>query len=160
MYAEPRIETVETLRLTGISTPTSFADDRTPVLWRTFMSLRDAIGGRIGSELYSVQVYPADFFARFDPTRPFTKWAAVATTGETTQGFERLTIPEGRYAVFPYKGHPAQAGAFFRWVFSQWLPASGYALDQRPHFEVLGAKFDKDSNDSEEDIYIPIRPKP
>lgn len=46
----------------------------------------------------------------------------------------------------------------FRYIFGTWLPASGYVLDDRPHFEVLGPGYRPDDPEAEEDIFIPIRP--
>jgi AraC family transcriptional regulator len=46
--------------------------------------------------------------------------------------------------------------AIFQYIYSTWLPASGYALDNRPHFELLGEKYKQGSPHSEEEIWIPI----
>jgi AraC family transcriptional regulator len=39
------------------------------------------------------------------------------------------------------------------------VPASNYDLDDRPHFEILGDKYKNGDPNSEEDIWIPIKPK-
>ena len=75
------------------------------------------------------------------------------------EGMEALELPGGRYAVFYYKGNPANGDAVFKYIFMEWLPASGYVLDDRPHFEVLGPKYQNGSDDSEEEIWIPIKPE-
>ena len=38
-------------------------------------------------------------------------------------------------------------------------PNSDYKPDDRPHFELLGAKYKNDDPDSEEEIWIPIKRK-
>ncbi len=37
------------------------------------------------------------------------------------------------------------------------LRRSGYEMDTRPHFEILGAQYKNNDPDSEEDIYVPIK---
>jgi AraC family transcriptional regulator len=39
-----------------------------------------------------------------------------------------------------------------------WLPDSGFELDNRPHFAVMGEKYKRDDDASEEEIWIPVRP--
>ena len=34
-----------------------------------------------------------------------------------------------------------------------------YTLDDRPHFEILGEKYKNQDPDSEEELWIPIKPK-
>jgi AraC family transcriptional regulator len=43
------------------------------------------------------------------------------------------------------------------YIFNTWLPKSGYQLDRRPHFEILGEKYKNNNPDSEEEIWIPIQ---
>lgn len=45
----------------------------------------------------------------------------------------------------------------FGYIFGTWLPNSGYIMDDRPHFEILGAKYKNNDPESEEEIWIPIK---
>jgi len=72
---------------------------------------------------------------------------------------ETFTIPAGMYAVFLYKGTPAEFGPTFNYIFNTWLPGSAYEADDRPHFEVLGEKYKNNDPESEEEIWVPIRLK-
>jgi AraC family transcriptional regulator len=47
----------------------------------------------------------------------------------------------------------------WRYIYNEWLPNSPWELDHRPHFERLGAKYKNEDPNSEEDIYIPVRPR-
>lgn len=67
-------------------------------------------------------------------------------------------MPSGLYVVFPYKGLNTDP-RIFQYIYGTWLPASDFAIDDRPHFEILGAKYKNNDPDSEEDICIPIRLK-
>lgn len=66
-----------------------------------------------------------------------------------------LVIPAGKYVVFEYKGL-SNNPEVFQYIFGDWLPNSGYQLDNRPHYEVLGEKYKNNDPDSEEEIWIPI----
>lgn len=160
MLPPPRIETLAEKKLTGMRMAMSFADNKTFQLWSGFMPRRSEVANAVGANLYSLQVYPAHFFANFNPTATFEKWAAVEVPDFDTipEGMETFTLPGGLYAVFFYHGSSANAPQVFRYIFSEWLPASGYVLDARPHFELLGEKYKNNSPDSEEEIWIPIKP--
>lgn len=138
----------------------SLSDDKTVELWRSFMPKRKEIKNIIDSVLYSVQVYGSFYFEEFSPDKVFEKWAAVEVKDfDAVPGdMETCTLPGGLYAVFLYKGSSADA-TVFRYIFTDWLPDSGYALDGRPHFEILGEKYKNEDPDSEEEIWIPIKPK-
>ncbi len=69
---------------------------------------------------------------------------------------ETFCIPEGQYAVFHYKGSSADS-SIFQYIFGEWLPKSGYELDDRPHFEILGAQYKNNDPESEEEIWIPVK---
>lgn len=139
----------------------SYADNRTTQLWRSFMPVRRRVKHVTGTELYSIQVFDKGFFQDFRPDATFTKWAgvAVASFGEVPEGMDTLTIPGGLYAVFLNRGPASEGAKVFSYIFSEWLPASGYQLDDRPHFELLGEKYSNTDPSSEEEIWIPVKSK-
>jgi AraC family transcriptional regulator len=157
----PRIEEKKETSLLGKSRKMSFTNNQTASLWQSFMPNRKLIKNAIGTDLYSLQLYPVGFFESIDPEAAFVKWAAieVADFNEVPTGMETFFLSPGLYAVFPYKGAVSDAGEIFRYIFGTWLPSSRYLLDDRPHFEILGERFNKDSADSEEEIWIPVRKK-
>lgn len=146
-------------QLVGISLTMRFDADRTPELWRTFMPRRKEISNTTSADLYCMQIYVPD--VNFTPHTSFDKWAAmeVASHDNIPAGMQAYTLPEGQYAVFLYKGRASDFADAFRYIFMDWLPNSIYQLDNRPHFELLGAKYKNDSPDSEEEIWIPIMSK-
>lgn len=135
----------------------SMANNQTSTLWRTFMPRRMEVQA-VSDDLISMQIYPEGYFQNFSPTLEFTKWACKEVKGfdKIPYGMDFFTIPEGEYAVFHYKGLPGDP-SIFQYIFTEWVPTSGYQLDNRPHFEVLGSKCKQGSPESEEDIWIPIR---
>jgi AraC family transcriptional regulator len=156
--SEPEIITFPEKNLIGLSRKMSFGQNTTHLLWQQFMPRRKEIKA-LHPELFSLQVYPEGFFDEFNSSTEFDKWAAtaVSVTVAPPVGMEKVTIPKGRYAVFQYKGNPANGAEVFRYIFTEWLLQSGYTLDNRPHFEVLGEKYKNDSYESEEAIYIPVK---
>lgn len=158
---ENRIVNLPLKKLIGKKTTTSLANNKTVELWKNFMPHRNSISNTISNDLYSLQVYPPNYFNPFNPTTTFEKWALIEVTSfdAVPSGMETFTLPEGLYAIFNYKGSAIGAPLFFQKLFGVWLPSSGYVLDNRPHFEILGEKYKRDSEDSEEEVWIPIKTK-
>ncbi len=158
---EPRIAMLPETHLVGMKSTMSLASNKTRELWQSFMPLRNQIQNRADTNFYSVEVYPGvHFFQQFNPQAKFEKWAAVKVFDITVvpDSMETLIIPSGLYAVFPFKGVPADAPQFLQYVFGTWMPQSGYSLDNRPHFALMGEKYKNNDPDSEEDFWIPIMP--
>ncbi len=155
----PQIQTFPKTKLIGLNLSFSYANYRVAELWSGFMPRRNEIQDPIGIELYNIQINPENF--DFNPHTPFVKWAAraVSSIDFVPDGMEAIEIPEGLYAVFQYKGNQSGAASFFNQIYSVWLPNSGYVLDNRPQFEVLGEKYKNNDPNSEEEIWIPIKNK-
>jgi AraC family transcriptional regulator len=99
-------------------------------------------------------------FINIDKEIVFEKWAAVEVSefNSVPEGMASFILNSGHYAVFYYKGLSTDT-EIFRYIFGIWLPGSGFELDDRPHFEVLGEKYKNNDPDSEEEIWIPIKAK-
>lgn len=156
---EPRIEVLTEKKLVGNHLTMSLADNKTAVLWRSFMPRRKEIQDTLSSELISMQVYKQSIVPG-DLHQEFEKWAVVEVSDFETipEGMESFVLPGGLYAVFHYKGSSTDT-RIFAYIFGAWLPESVYILDHRPHFEILGSKYKNNDPDSEEEIWIPIRPR-
>jgi AraC family transcriptional regulator len=160
MITGPQIVQLEEKRLAGRRLEMTYAHNRTFELWTTFMPKRRHFKNVLSEDLYSLQVYPdTNFFQPFDPQRRFTKWALleVESFDGLPEGMEPFLLPGGEYAVFAFRGTSAEAPAVFRYIYGEWLAGSGYELDDRPHFEVLGAKYKREDPASEEEIWIPVK---
>ncbi len=156
----PEIKTLAPKTLAGKKMEMSFAENKTPELWKSFVPLKGTIAGALSNDLYSLQVYPPGFdIFNPDPFMMFEKWALVEVSDKASIPEQMLSVhlPGGLYAVFKYKGNPAEARKVFQYIFGLWLPQSGFLLDSRPHFEVLGAKYKNNDPESEEEIWIPVK---
>ena len=158
---QPRFETIDTKLIAGQRLTMSFIQNKTGALWQSFMPRRAEIKNPVDASFYSLEVYPYGFFDDFKPINEFEKWAGVEVKDDTEQpgGIELLTIPAGQYAVFTHRG-PASAGPkTYQYIFGVWLPKSDYIIDDRPHFALMDGKYKHEEPDSEEDIYIPVKPR-
>ncbi|MFZ5972566.1 MAG: GyrI-like domain-containing protein [Bacteroidota bacterium] len=138
----------------------SLANNRIAELWRTFMPRRGEVAQRINGNVVSLQVYPPDYFAAFNPATPFEKWALVevARVEALPAGMKPFVLPAGAYAVFHYQGPGGDPAVYQYYIFGTWFPASGHTLDHRPHFEILGGPYKYNDPASEErDMDTPSR---
>jgi AraC family transcriptional regulator len=156
---QPRIEKITEKKLVGKRLRMSLSENKTSELWRSFMQRRNEVRNAIGVDLFSLQVYDSLYFTEFNPNAEFEKWATVEVTDfdSVPDEMETFTLANGLYAVFVHKGATTTGPETFQYIFGTWLPNSGYTLDNRPHFEVLGEKYKNDDPDSEEEIWIPIK---
>lgn len=158
---EPELVEIPERKLVGMHRRMSLAENTTKELWQTFMPRRKEIFNKANEWLYSVQVYDEPLTLHtFTPATVFERWAAVEVTDfqELPEGMESHLLSGGKYAIFIHKG-PAHAFAkTFDYIFRTWLPNSGYEVDRRAHFEIMGDKYlGIDNPNSEEEIWIPIK---
>jgi AraC family transcriptional regulator len=158
---QPRIETLTERKLVGKRMTMSFSNNKTFELWRSFMPRRKEIRNSVGTDLYSIEVYAPSYWDSFNPDAEFEKWAAVQVTDYETipNDMDTITLPDGHYAVFVHKGPASAAPKTYGYIFATWLPNSGFILDNRPHFALMGDKYRNEDPDSEEEIWIPIKAK-
>lgn len=125
------------------------------------MPRRKKIAGLSNNLLYSVEVYEPGFFNRFNPEAVFEKWAAMesAVSEPLPSGMQRLILPAGLYAVFNYRGPAKDGYKAYQYIYQTWIPQSGYAIDDRPHFAVMGEKYNNVNDESEETLWIPVMKK-
>ena len=155
---EPKIITIKSKNLVGISLKMSLAESRIAELWSSFMPRLSEIKNLISSDLYSLQVYDSNYFDEYNPRLVFEQWALIEVENfdNIPSGMQSFVLSEGQYAVFLHKGMNTD-NSIFQYIYGSWLPNSVYQLDSRPHFELLGSKYKNESPDSEEEIWIPIQ---
>jgi AraC family transcriptional regulator len=157
----PRVETTNEKKLVGKKLLMSYANYRIGELWSGFMPRRKEITNSLSNDLISLVVYQPNHFDNFNPTNEFYRWATVEVADfvDVPDEMERYVLSSGLYAVFHYIGSSTGISIYYQNIFNVWLPSSEYHLDDRPHFEILGEKYKNNDPLSEEDIWIPIKPK-
>ncbi|MFT6797033.1 MAG: AraC family transcriptional regulator [Maribacter sp.] len=155
---QPRIIQGKEKKSIGMSVVMSLTNNLTGKLWSNFMPRSVAVKNRVGEHFISLQVYPPEYHTAFKPELEFRKYALAEVSGCSTipEGMEEFTIKAGLFAIFDYKGASGDP-SIFQYIYADWLPKSEYRLDNRPHFEVLGANYKNNDSNSEEEIWIPIK---
>lgn len=156
---DTRITNLEEKKLVGMRCSMTYSQNKTKELWQRFGPVIDRIHNRVGSNLYSAEVFDPSFFENFDPAKEFEKWAAVEVTdfNSVPDEMETIVFPDGLYAVFLHKGPASAAPKTYRYIYEEWIPNSAFSLDDKPHFAIMGEKYEPNSQDSEEEVWIPIK---
>jgi len=154
----PDIKKSAEKKLVGLKLKMSLIDNKTGQLWGRFGPLIKSIPNKVSQDKISMQIYGAYYYSKFDPGREFEKWATVEVENfdAIPKELDRYILQAGDYAVFDYKGSSSDY-SIYQYIFWEWLPKSNFQIDDRPHFEVLGAKYKNNDPDSEEEIWIPIK---
>ena len=141
--------------------PMTFQNHNPAMLWGRFMPRVKEIKNRVGHAFYSLQkTVPPVLFSEIKPDTPFEKWALVEVSDlkDIPDGMKSFELAAGTYAVFNHIGNTVEGFMqSIHYIIGDWLPDSGYVLDLRPHFEVLGEKYDRFNPNSEEEIWIPVK---
>ncbi len=152
----PKIINFTTRNVVGISTkmkPDEYF--KIPQLWQEFMPRKKEIENINSEEFIAIQQFSEG--TTINNIEAYTIWASVEVSNfkEIPKGMASFEIPAGKYAVFLQKG--MEASKTYQSIMNDWLPTSGYAIDDRPHFQIMGKTYNNGSLDSEEDFYIPIK---
>lgn len=158
MTTTPTILKLQETIFIGIDSEMSGYNDHTNSLWSQFMPRRREVKPAIGIELFSLAVYPKDYFKNYDGNITYQKWAAVKSNESALvpSGMKRIIVPEGNYAKFTHRGPLENISQTFQFIFGEWLPKSKYGVDLRPHIAVMDNRYEPYDMNSEEDIFIPI----
>ena len=157
---QPKIINLSSKKLVGKSLSMSLKNDRPRELWSGFMPERNKINNTLGSQLFSIQIYDESLdFKDFNSQIEFTKAAMVEVSEFETipKEMEQRILTGDLYAVFIHKGTAASFSKTAQYIFGQWLPNSDYELDKRAHFELLEPAYNPVDENSEEEVWIPIK---
>lgn len=156
---EPKIIKKAAFSLFGRSLRMSLKENQTRALWSSFRKELKPILGSKKVDFYSVEKYESlSYFSSFNADRTFEKWATIekGIAPSLEKDLAELKIESGLYAVFNYKGLPNAVHQVYTYILGEWLPHSKYRLDNRPHLAKMGEKYQNNSVDSEEELWIPI----
>ena len=146
--------------LVGMAAKMSVAADGTPSLWRRFMPRRKEIQNAVNEVFYSVQNFSDSAgFENFTRDTVFEKWAAVevASRSSIPEEMQLFVLRGGHFAVFDHCGPPSEFPKTLNFIFSEWLPQSGWQLDDREHFEMLLPDWRADDPNAREEVWIPVK---
>ena len=134
-----------------------------PGLWKKeFMPRALKIKHVVNQNCYGLELYPDNFME----TWQFTYMAAfeVSKLEDIPINMFGVTLPAATYAVFTVKGKlkPEKIKETFQKIYNEWLPSSEYTFAYPYDFEFYddeNKRFKPDQDDSEIDIYLPIKAK-
>ncbi len=126
-------------------------------VWQKFMKSKQELSDYDSTCYYDVNCYDERYFDSYNPNRIFKKFAGVKSLIATTNNFDSVLIPAGRYAVFVHEGLVADISKTFQYIYTEWLPQNNEQLDRRPHFMILPIDYDRNNPIIREEIYIPLK---
>ena len=156
-----RMEELPSLQLAAKGITMTMAENRTVELWQSAKPIMMRMQGRRPGFI-SMEVFPEGInFENFTPRTPFQKWAAVQLDegAAVPEGLEAYSLQGGLYAVFRFRGLPAQVAALMQHIFLEWIPASEYEVDDREQLAFMPEDYRPDDPDAEEEFFIPVRRK-
>lgn len=149
---ESRIETRPAFLVAGLRARYGEeASAQIPSQWQQFMPYLGAIGQQLGNETYGVG-YNGDDEGHID----YLSGVAVADFSDLPAELATLRIPAQRYVVFDHTDHVSTINRTWSYIWSHWLPASGYQLADAPFFEQYGETFDPVSGLGGFELWVPI----
>lgn len=163
MISPIKIEKIEAFELAGMKAVLRAAQPDPSSLWKRFMpQLKHLEPHRENDDLYALQQYPSPLKSlEFEPESRFECWAGTrikSGSAPLPEGIKRLQVKGGLYAIFIHRGPASAFSHTLQAIYDQWLPGSGYKIDQRAHFQVMGPGYAGPNHpEAEEEIWIPVR---
>jgi AraC family transcriptional regulator len=158
-----RIEQTKDRYVVGMKTNLTIQSiqQETGNLARQFMPRRHEVVSRIGKHVFSIQDYGNLQMKDITPQTTFEKWIGIEVSNfdAIPEGMEKFVLKAGTYAVFTYKGSIQDFPKSRQYIFQDWLPNSNYKIDNKAHFEELSEDYSKDLQNTEEDVWIPVKLK-
>jgi len=128
-----------------------------PRLWSEYLPRKQEIPHRLSSTDLGICTRLPDESKRTHPEELFyLAGAEVTQAGDIPAGMMTIQVPVGRYAVFTHQGQLDALEHTMRYIYREWLPASGCKLRPAPDIETYDHRFNPCSDQSEMGIWIPV----
>lgn len=123
-----------------------------PEIWRSFDEMQPSIPPLINTEKKRYGVI--DTLSLNSERLHY--WAAEELLTSTAQSLNTLDIPTQQYAVLPHKGPIDGLKDKLEWLFTHWLPQSGYRGVDGFELEIYPANYQMNSVDAYMEYWLPI----
>lgn len=148
---QPRLETLDRLRLIGISRHYPFEKvAEIPDQWQSLVSQIQRVSPDSKPVTYGV-IYNSD-----DESFDYHTGIEARSGTDTPEGLVRLEIEPRSYLVFQHPGHVATVRDTCNAIWSDWLPESDFSAVEAPWFEKYGETFDPVTGAGGLEIWIPV----
>ncbi|WP_165822651.1 AraC family transcriptional regulator [Paenibacillus montanisoli] len=163
---EPKLIECRTMYVAGVKCTTDTTKDRNIAqAWKALSGIWSGLPGKADERIcYGLEIYDPQSAGR-EGAFVYVAGTEVADPAGLPDGAQAYAVPGGRYAVFTHIGSTELLGETFRYIYGEWLPASGEALRGLDDaggsgfdFERYDERFREGLADSELDIYVPLRP--
>ncbi|WP_308636859.1 AraC family transcriptional regulator [Paenibacillus silvisoli] len=163
---EPKLIECKTMVVAGVACTTDTTKDRNITqAWKSLSGVWAGLPGKTDESVcYGLEIYDPQSSGR-EGAFVYVAGTEVADPSSLPAGARAYTVPGGRYAVFTHIGSTELLGETFRYIYGEWLPASGETLRSLDEaagsgfdFERYDARFREGRAESELDIYVPLRP--
>lgn len=162
---EPEIVELDEMTVVGIQSLISSKHNLIPKLWEKFMTRDKEVKHMSNKNVafgvsFDMQEIPSE---GEDAKKEYQFFhlvgLAVDNTNNIPEGMTYKKVPAHKYAKFTHKGLLSKLEKTYNDIFSGWLPASEYeyAGDSGCDLEWYDDRFKMDSEESEFDIYVPIK---
>jgi AraC family transcriptional regulator len=145
---QPHFITKPAFTVVGLLLHTQPMAPEIPQLWDKFVPRIDEVQHVTEPHVSYGLMESFDQMTRLD----YMAGVAVETVGELPEGLSQWTVPANTYAVF--ETTLPTIGDTFSYIYSTWLPTSGYRQAAGAYFERYGETFSPDNPSLS--IYIPI----
>ena len=151
--AEPALEELGDLQFAGLRQHFGAGQrGQIPALWQRFAPSIGRVPGQDGMNAYGLV-----FDTTSDGSMEYMCAVALKPGAPAPAGFDVMTVPAHRYLVFKHGGHVSNLSATFMAIFEDWLPASGYSMDEAVLIERYTEKFDGQTGRGEIEILLPVK---
>ncbi len=147
------------IKIVGIKDRIIMPNNTIPSLWEKFMTRENEISKKKKGVYYGIADNMSTEAYEFDET-----------IGVEVEEFENIPkdmctyiIPAQKYIVFTHKGLLFDNGGVslvsrsYDYIYSKFLPTSEFKVNNDFNFELYDSRYIENSNDSEFDIYVPIK---
>lgn len=156
---EPKIIQKPEILLVGMAVYADPPSGEFPNVWHRFMQHHEELPDNHNtSESIGLEFYLPDM----EQTHKWYYMACVEVYNLDNIPIRMVAkrLPASTYAVYTVKGGIKKLGEGFRYVYDSWLPDSNYEIAYPYDFELYQeGRFKGDEQDSEIDIYIPVKLK-
>lgn len=123
-----------------------------PSLWQRLGPHIGHIPGQVGGKAYGI-VHNYDEDGNFD----YIAGVEVSDFNRIPSDWERIRIPEQRYAVFTHRDHVSTIGQTCSAIWNSWFPQSGYQIADAPTIELYGEDFNPATGTGLIEVWFPVK---
>jgi len=128
-------------------------------LWDKFMQRANRVPNRIGDEMFGVICGRPENERAHPHELTYLAAVRVSKATEIPDGMVSRTVPAATFGVFTHRGTIKTIGDTVSQIYRVWLPQSAYQHARIADMELYDRRFCIDSDDSEMEIWISVRPK-